>query len=76
MRVELQQPDISNNRKFDLLTDMAWEYTYLEPDSVKTLAERALRIAKNEDDSLRIPVAMGYLGLREFDLTKEAGTAV
>lgn len=75
IRMELNGLDISLSRKFDLMTDMAWEYTYIQPDSVYSLGNRALSLARSIGDSSREAVAIGYLGLY-FDVTGNREDAV
>lgn len=75
MRLELNAPDLSDARKMDVLTDLAWEYTYLEPDSVLDLAQRALVLAKRTNDSLREAIAIGTLGLY-YDVSGQREKAI
>lgn len=75
LRFELRAPDISDARKMDALTDLAWEYTYIVPDSVFQLAQRALHLAKNTKDSVREAIAIGTIGLY-YDVSGQREKAI
>ena len=75
LRKELHSLDLSPRREIDLLSDLAWEYTYIQPDSVKALANRALFRAQSIGDSVREAIAIGTLGLY-YDVSGQREQAI
>ncbi len=75
LRLLLKAPDLGFARRSQLLTDLAWEYAYENPDSVLALGRRAMAFSKQANDIHGMGVAEATLGLY-YDISSQIDKAV